>query len=189
MHSVRCYYFALAILHNGFPSKTPGVPQISFEDLHNRLFYACILHDLGLTVHPEALAHPAHAMSFELHGGIMAYEHLHAVHPTLSAEDVGDIVQGIMLHTISFPSGKSSAVGTLVQVAAGFDIMGLHAFGPDPLDFLVDEKTIEEIEKEYPRGELGIEVKDILVREFENKPNCLLSHGVSGVFLIRQDHY
>ncbi|KAF8168801.1 hypothetical protein K438DRAFT_1983661 [Mycena galopus ATCC 62051] len=80
-HSLRTYYFALAILHNGFPSETPGTPQITFEELQKRLYYACVMHDLGWTTHPgpDGVDHPAHAMSFELFGGIMAYDCLHAI--------------------------------------------------------------------------------------------------------------
>ncbi|KAJ6556876.1 hypothetical protein DFH09DRAFT_1317809 [Mycena vulgaris] len=72
-HVLRCLYFAFAILYNGFPSGTPG-----------------------------ELTHPAHAMTFELHGGIMAYEHLLAAAPDLDAQQLDDdIVQSIVLRTSS----------------------------------------------------------------------------------------
>lgn len=87
-HCSRVYFFGMAMLYNGFPSETPGVPQISFEDLTHRWYHCAMLHDLGLSKDVEALAHPANAMSFELHGGFMAYDHLHAVDPTLNAIQV-----------------------------------------------------------------------------------------------------
>ncbi|KAF7328836.1 hypothetical protein MVEN_02513000 [Mycena venus] len=78
-HSVRAYYFALAMLHNGFPSGTPGVPQINFKDLQRKLYHACAIHDIGWTTHPDVASHPARTMSFELFGGILAFEHLRTV--------------------------------------------------------------------------------------------------------------
>ncbi|KAF7342166.1 hypothetical protein MVEN_01804400 [Mycena venus] len=164
--------FALAILHNGFPSGTPGVPQISFEELNRRLYHTCILHDLGWTMTEEGRAHPAHAMTFELHGGIMAYDHLHTAAPSLDAQQVGDIVQSIVLHTLEFPSGKSSATGALMFLSAWFDVCGYHEAGPGSR--FVDRETVKEIEKEYPRGAFAVEGKEVLDREFSEKPNTLL---------------
>jgi cyanamide hydratase family protein with HD domain len=181
VHSVRSYYFALAILHNGFPSETPGVPQITFEELARRLYHTCILHDLGWTMTAEGLAHPAHAMTFELHGGIMAYEHLATAAPNLDAHQVGDIVQSIMLHTSQWQSGKSSATGTLMSLSALFDVRGYDAFGPGSFDSLINRKTVQEIEKEHPRGNFATEGIDVLRKEFKEKPNCLLSHFPGGV--------
>ncbi|KAJ6554337.1 hypothetical protein B0H19DRAFT_1153200 [Mycena capillaripes] len=179
-HTLRCYYIALAILHNGFPSATPGVPQIALEELTRRLYHACILHDLGWTTTAEGRAHPAHAMTFELHGGIMAYEHLHVAAPSLDAQQVGDIVQSIMLHSSDWPCGTSSATGRLVALSAFFDACGYDALGPGSLDFLIDRKTLEEIEQEYPRGKFSSETFEIMNREYDEKPNCLMSHFPGG---------
>ncbi|KAJ7806544.1 hypothetical protein B0H14DRAFT_3767777 [Mycena olivaceomarginata] len=176
IHSIRCYYFALAILYNGFPSATPGVSQIAFEELARRLYHTCILHDLGWTSTTEGTAHPAAAMTFELHGGIMAYEHLQAVAPELTAQQVGDIVQSIVLHTSEWSSGKSSATRTLISLSALFDVCGYDAQGPGSLDFLINRKTVQEIEKEYPRGHFATEGIEVVQREFVGKPDCLLSH-------------
>ncbi|KAF8145965.1 hypothetical protein K438DRAFT_1944846 [Mycena galopus ATCC 62051] len=178
IHSIRCYYFALAMLHNGFPSGTPGVPQITFEELNRRLYHTCLLHDLGWTMTDEGRGHPAHAMTFELHGGIMAYEHLHGAAPNLDPQQVGDIVQSIVLHTLEWPSGKSSATGSLMFLSAWFDVCGYHEAGFGSR--FVDPRTVQEIEKEYPRGSFAIEGKEVLDREFSNKPNCLLAHFRGG---------
>jgi cyanamide hydratase family protein with HD domain len=182
-HSLRTYYFALAILHNGFPSETPGTPQITFEELQKRLYYACVMHDLGWTTHPgpDGVDHPAHAMSFELFGGIMAYDCLHAVDPSLNAHQVGDIVQSIMLHTTEYSVGKSSAVGTLLVLGSSFDVMGYDAFGPGTFNY-VHRKTVQEIEKTYPRGTLFSDVNDLIgIKEFDAKPNCIMGHFRGGV--------
>ncbi|KAJ7481891.1 hypothetical protein FB451DRAFT_1556064 [Mycena latifolia] len=180
LHSLRCYYFALTILYNGFPSETPGVPQITFEELNRRIYHTCILHDLGWTTTTEGREHPAHGMTFELHGGIMAYDHLHAAAPSLDAQQVGDIVQSIVLHTSQWPSGTSSTNKTLMSLSAMLDIFGYDAQGPGSLDFLFNRKTVQEIEKEYPRGALAAEGAEILNREFDEKPDCLLSHFPGG---------
>ncbi|KAF8145958.1 hypothetical protein K438DRAFT_1991232 [Mycena galopus ATCC 62051] len=176
LHSIRSYYFALAILHNGFPSETPGVPQITFEELNRRIYHTCILHDLGWTTTAEGHAHLAAAMTFELHGGIMAFEHLRAAAPELDAHQVGDIVQSIVLHTSEWPTGKSSATKTLISLSALFDVCGYDAHGPGSFDFLINRKTVQEIEKEYPRGNFATEGVEVLQNEFKAKPDCLLSH-------------
>ncbi|KAJ7173019.1 hypothetical protein C8R43DRAFT_1102812 [Mycena crocata] len=180
IHSLRCYYFALAMLHSGFPSGTPGVPQITFEELSRRLYHTCLFHDLGWTQSTEGLAHPAHAMTFELHGGIMAYEHLHSSASALDAQQVGDIVQSIVFHCSRWPSGTSSANAMLMYLSAFFDVGGYDAFGPGSLNSLVNRKTVQEIEKEYPRGDFGVNSKETLLGELDQKPNCLLSHFPGG---------
>jgi hypothetical protein len=91
---------------------------------------------------------------------------------------VGDIVQGIIVHTSSFHSGKSSAVAMLLKMCTGFDGLGYDAFGPGSLDFLQNRKTVQEIERAYPRGAFGEEALDIVATEMARKPDCLMSHGV-----------
>ncbi|KAJ7803756.1 hypothetical protein B0H14DRAFT_2886875 [Mycena olivaceomarginata] len=137
LHVLRCFYFALALLYTGFPSGTPG-------ELSLRLYHTHLAPRLGL-----------------LHGAFMAYEHLHAAAPDLDAQQVGDIVQSIVLHTSQWP--------------ALFDIGGYNGTGLVGLDFsrLWHPKTIEEIEKAYPRGNLYQEGLSIFDREFVQKPQLL----------------
>ncbi|KAF8146491.1 hypothetical protein K438DRAFT_1869276 [Mycena galopus ATCC 62051] len=125
-------------------------------------------------------------MTFELHGAFMTYEHLHAVAPTYDAEQVGDIVESIVLHTSNWPTGNSSAAGQLMSLTAFFDIEGYANLGPGGIDFnlLFNSTTVEEIEKAYPRGELYDEGSAAIEREFEEKPNCLLSHLAGGVSAV-----
>ncbi|KAF8201286.1 hypothetical protein K438DRAFT_2015622 [Mycena galopus ATCC 62051] len=189
VHVLRCFYFALALLYTGFPSGTPGVAQIGFEELSMRLYHTTLLHDLGWSNSTEVLDNRAHAMSFELHGAFMAYEHLHAAAPTLDAYQVGDIVQSIVLHTSQWPSGNSSATQILMSLSALFDVGGYNGTGLVGLDFnlLWHPKTIEEIEKAYPRGDFYQEGLAAFDREFVQKPNCLLSHYPGGLNALVKD--
>ncbi|KAJ7707205.1 hypothetical protein B0H14DRAFT_3643671 [Mycena olivaceomarginata] len=152
-------------MHNGFPSGNPGVPQITFEELQKRLYHACVMHDLGWTSHPDGLNHPARKMSFEIFGGIMS----------------------IMLHTAEYTAGQSSAVVTLVTLGASFDVMGYYAFGPGTFNY-VHRKTVQEIEKQFPRGTFFKDVNEIGGKEFDLKPNCILGHFRGGCELMKKAH-
>jgi hypothetical protein len=182
-HLLRCFYFGLALLHTGFPSGTPGVPQIGFEELSLRFYHTTLLHDLGWSNATAAVDHPAAPMTFELHGGIMAYEHLHTAAPNLDRYQVSDIVQSIVLHTSQWPSGNSSATQSLMGISALFDVGGYNGTGLAGVgwDLLFHPKTVADIEKAYPRADFygtGVAEFD---REFLQKPNCLLSHFPGGV--------
>ncbi|KAJ6482465.1 hypothetical protein C8R45DRAFT_1099751 [Mycena sanguinolenta] len=183
LHVIRCFYFALALLYTGFPSGTPGVPQIAFDELTLRLYHTTLLHDLGFSNTSEAPNNPAHAMTFELHGGFMAYDHLHAAAPNLDAYQVGDIVQSIVLHTSQWPFGNSSANQILMSISAMLDVGGYNGTALPGLNFssLWHPKTVEEIEKAYPRGNFYQEGIAGLDSEFGRKPNCLLSHVPGGL--------
>jgi hypothetical protein len=99
----------------------------------------------------------------------------------LDANQVGDIVQSIMLHTSEYAAGPSSAVGMLLPLGALFDVMGYDALGPGSLDFLYNRKTVQEIERAYPRGAFAADGAEVLNKEFDTKPNCILSHYRGGV--------
>ncbi|KAJ7734747.1 hypothetical protein DFH07DRAFT_118031 [Mycena maculata] len=182
-HVIRCFYFALALLYTGFPSGTPGVPQIGFDELTSRLYHTTLLHDLGLSNTTEALENPAHAMTFELHGGFMAYEHLHAAAPTLDAYQVSDIVESIVLHTSVWASGNSSANQILMFLSALFDIGGYNGTELAGLNYtlLWNPKTVADIESAYPRADFYDGARAAFETEFSEKPNCLLSHYPGGV--------
>ncbi|KAJ7761790.1 hypothetical protein B0H16DRAFT_1530552 [Mycena metata] len=175
-HVLRCFYFALALLHTGFPSGTPGVAQIGFEELSLRLYHTSLLHDLAFSNNTEVLAHPAHAMTFELQGAIMTYEHLHAAAPSLDPHQVGDIVQSIVLHTSAWASGNSSANQILLAISAAFDAGGFNGTGIIDYTRLWNPKTVAEIEKAYPYSDAHAEVGGLITGEVTQKPNCLFSH-------------
>ncbi|THU99015.1 hypothetical protein K435DRAFT_777203 [Dendrothele bispora CBS 962.96] len=163
-HCLRSYYFSLLILHSGFPSNTPGVRQITREELFKRVFLTSVLHDVAFSHHESVLNHPAHGMSFELQGGIMAYEHLLEKYPSssLSSSDVGDrIFSSLSLH---------------------FDLAGYGAWTPDVLDNVLHRDSVREIEAAFPRGNVGGEFVHNIAEMLEEKPNCLLSHAPSSFF-------
>jgi hypothetical protein len=179
-HCLRTYYFALAILNNGFPSNTPSVPQIARDELLKKVYLTCLLHDIGFSAHQDVTSHPTRDMTFEFHGGFVAYEHLRAEYSStlqLSDAHIADITQSIMLHSIPFEVGTSSAAGSLVQLGAMFDMLGYGAFGPGSMESVLDRESVREIELAYPRGDLvqvtGKGVQGML----QIKPDCLLGHG------------
>lgn len=180
-HCKRLVYLALCLLHTGFPSGSPEVTQITSQELMERVYLTCILHDLGLTNDSNALAHPANAMSFEIAGGFLAYDHLHLVYPAMDATKVGDVVQGIILHTVEFEKGKSSAAAWLLQISALFDVVGsgFDAMGPGSFSRLWHKDTVAEIEKLFPKADFMPELGCIFERETRSKVNCILSHSVS----------
>ncbi|KAJ7605691.1 hypothetical protein DFH06DRAFT_1149490 [Mycena polygramma] len=188
-HAIRCLYFALALLYTGFPSSTPGIAQIGFEELSMRLYHTTLLHDITWGNSTEVTEHPAHAMTFELQGGFMAYEHLHAAAPNLDAQQVGDIVTGIVFHTSQWPSGNSSANQILMSLSALFDIGGYNGTGLVGLGFekLWHPKTVFEIEQAYPRGDFWDAGLAEFNREFVQKPNCLVSHYPGGFDALLKD--
>ncbi|KAJ6467088.1 hypothetical protein C8R47DRAFT_33528 [Mycena vitilis] len=188
-HVIRCLYFALALLYTGFPSGTPGVAQIGFEELTLRLYHTALIHDITWGNSTEITEHPAHAMSFELQGGFMAYEHLHSAAPYLDAQQVGDIVTGIVFHTSQWSSGNSSANQILMSLSALFDVGGYNGSGLVGLGFdkLWHPQTIAEIEQAYPRAEFYDGALAEFDREFVQKPNCLLSHYPGGLTGLLND--
>ncbi|KAF7377527.1 hypothetical protein MSAN_00174800 [Mycena sanguinolenta] len=189
LHVIRCFYFALALLYTGFPSGTPGVAQIGFEELTLRLYHTTLLHDLAWSNATEVLNNPAHGMTFELHGAFMAYEHLHAAAPNLDPYQVGDIVQSIVLHTSQWSSGNSSANQMLMFLSALFDVGGYNGTALAGTNFtsLWHPKTVEEIENAYPRGDFYQEGSAFFDREFVQMPNCLVSHYPGGIDALLKD--
>ncbi|KIK63985.1 hypothetical protein GYMLUDRAFT_40200 [Collybiopsis luxurians FD-317 M1] len=177
-HCLRCYYFALAILHSGFPSQTPFVPQIPRDVLVKELYLTCLLHDIGLSSNKDVTTHPAHTMTFEFHGGIMAYEHLRADYaPSQQLKDsqIANITQSIMLHTSVFGQGMSSAAGSLMQLTAFLDVFGFGVFGPDSMTSRINRDTVREIEQAYPRTDIA-ELDQEFQTLIESRPTCLLNH-------------
>ncbi|KAJ7691249.1 hypothetical protein B0H14DRAFT_3664648 [Mycena olivaceomarginata] len=101
----------------------------------------------------------------------------------LSSHQVSDIVQSIVLHTLQWSSGNSSATQIFMSVSALFNIEGHNGTGIVGLDFnrLWHPKTMEEIEKAYPRGDFYHQALAAVDREFAQKPNCLVSHFPGGL--------
>ncbi|KAE9392101.1 hypothetical protein BT96DRAFT_1023742 [Gymnopus androsaceus JB14] len=82
---------------------------------------------------------PAHNMSFELSGAIVAFEHLRATYTRsphqhhrqqLDSEQISDITQSMIscFTVFRFEPGMSSPVGVLIQISAMFDILDSSAY-------------------------------------------------------------
>ncbi|KAJ7429680.1 hypothetical protein FB451DRAFT_1575413 [Mycena latifolia] len=84
------------------------------------------------------------------------------------------------LHTSLWTSGTSSATKTLMSFSALFDVHGYEAPVPGSFGPLFNRQTVQEIEKEYPRGKLAHDNYEIMGREFALKPDCLASHYPGG---------
>ncbi|KAK7043527.1 hypothetical protein R3P38DRAFT_3441125 [Favolaschia claudopus] len=176
-----------------FSSQTIFFHVIAFDQLSLRLYHTTLLHDsdLGWSNGTEILNHPAHAMTFELHGAFIAFEHLQTASPNLDAVQLADIVQGITFHTSQWPSGSSSANQMLMFLSALFDVGVYNGTGLVGVDTtkLWHPKTVAEIEKAYPRGdfaEAGIAAID---RDLDEKPNCLVSHYPGGERALEKDFH
>ncbi|KAJ7853388.1 hypothetical protein B0H13DRAFT_1904116 [Mycena leptocephala] len=180
--------FARAAAH-GLPLRHARGAAITSAELALRVYHTSLLHDVGFSALPEATTHPTHTMTFELHGGFMAYEHLRAAAPALDADQLGDIVQSIVLHTSQWPFGNSSATQMLMSISSWFDVGGYNGAGLGGVDFklLFDPGTVREIEEAYPRGNMYNTVVSSLGGEFAEKPNCLLSHTPGGLAALDQN--
>ena len=178
-HNIRVMLYAYALLHTGFPSQTPSVPQISSGELTDRIYLAAMLHDLGLWKDEKALQHLAHTTSFEIFGGFLAYEHLKSTaYPGVGAPIVGDVIQSTNLHTIDFSVGNSTATGQLLHISAFLDVVGWDTFGKGFFDSFWHNQTIAEIETAYPRGALPTEFSEFARETQVNMPEALLNHIV-----------
>ncbi|KAE9392095.1 hypothetical protein BT96DRAFT_1000647 [Gymnopus androsaceus JB14] len=171
------------MLHSGFPSSTPSVPQITRQDLVKRVYLTSLLHDLGFSQHEDFTTHPAHHMSFELSGAILAFEHLRATYnrsphqhhqQQLDSEQISDITRSIMLHGLPIDAGMSSPVGVLIQISAMFDTLGYSAYDGVAMSMLHRE-TVKEIEEAFPRIDLVKELVAGLPQMLKFQPTCLLA--------------
>jgi hypothetical protein len=183
-HNLRMICYSFGLLLSGFPSKPSfGSTQIPTEVLTERIYLSSMLHDLGVSKDPVTLEHPAHTMTFELFGGFLAYDHLHAIkYPSVDNAFIGDVVQSTLLHTSIFDTGNSSAAAMLLHLSAFLDILGWEAFGPDVFPRFWNNQTIAQIEEAFPRLELSDEFADDVEEMLKDKPDCILSHYV-GCFL------
>ncbi|KAK7057850.1 hypothetical protein R3P38DRAFT_2760017 [Favolaschia claudopus] len=162
-------------ISTGFPSGTPGVPQIAFDEL--------------------SLQYPDPRPPGP-RDDLRAPRRLHRVHlqtasPNLDAVQLADIMQAISFHTSQWPSGNSSANQMLMFLSALFDVGGYNGtnfIGADTTK-LWHPKTVAEIEKAYPRGDLAEAGIAAFNREFTEKPNCLVSHYPGGERALEQDFH
>jgi len=133
-HSLRVYYYGIAIAKYSFPAWLSATPS-SFEETY---FLTCLLHDIGTTDTNMADT----LLSFEFYGGMIALELLlKEGSPRPQAESVSEAV---IRHQDLGTVGTITTIGALVQLATIFDNMGGNSE-------LVHKGTIEDVVKNYPR--------------------------------------
>ncbi|KAA6416070.1 MAG: hypothetical protein FRX48_00789 [Lasallia pustulata] len=130
-HSMRVYYYGLAIARQQFPS---------WEFSEETYFLACMLHDIGATT--ENLRKTL--MSFEFYGGVLALHLLQSEGYGAEKDQAEAVAEAIIRHQDIGEPGKITTIGQLIQLATIFDNMGGHAD-------LVHEETIHVVTSEFPR--------------------------------------
>lgn len=107
-----------------------------------------MLHELGWTLENIKTETP---MSFELVGGIQAYEYLNKhTTPELTKWQIDDITEGIMQHTDLLMPGRASLLVQVMHLGIGIDAVG------QPLEVmksLIHEETLRNALREWPREE------------------------------------
>ncbi|KAF7853386.1 hypothetical protein EAF04_010680 [Stromatinia cepivora] len=134
-HSMRVYHYGIAILLHAFPDWTSIDPSSKFLESYA---LTALLHDIGTV--PRYLEETL--MSFEFHGGFIADGVLRDGGAVREQREL--VVEGIIRHQDLGEVGTQTRIGGLVQLATVFDNVGMN---PQ----LVDERTIENVVKEWPR--------------------------------------
>lgn len=120
-HSLRVYYFGLAIKRYRFP-------EWAFTD--ETYFLACLLHDIGTT--QSNLEDTK--MSFEFFGGLKALEVLQNLQPSFVGGSVAvapkdqaeGVAEAVIRHQDLCEKGKITALGQLLQLATIFGMLTLY---------------------------------------------------------------
>ncbi|TAQ87936.1 Cyanamide hydratase [Chlorociboria aeruginascens] len=130
-HSMRVYYYGVAILAHAFPSWAS-------ESFNETYYLTCLLHDIGTT--PSNIT--STLLSFEFYGAMLSHALLRSLaSPVAQAENV---TEAIIRHQDLGDTGTLTQIGALIQLATIFDNMGGN---PE----LVHRGTIEEVVKLWPR--------------------------------------
>ncbi|CAG8958891.1 hypothetical protein HYFRA_00012888 [Hymenoscyphus fraxineus] len=155
-HSLRVFYYGLAIVKHAFPSwLTP-----SFEETY---FITCMFHDIGTT--PENIS--ATKMSFEFYGGYLAKEAL--TEWGGESGQVESVAESVIRHQDVGTTGTLSRMGALIQLATLFDNVGQN---PE----LISEGTTEHVVTTYPRLGWSECFAATIQQENELKPWCHTTH-------------
>ena len=133
-HSMRVYYFAVAILEQQFPQHAAALARPT-------LALATLLHDIG-TTHDHLRAT---RLSFEFYGGLLALDlvgrKLKPPAPQVQAEAVAE---AIIRHQDVGATGTITFLGQLLQLATIYDNMGGNPG-------LVHADTKVDVNRAYPR--------------------------------------
>ncbi|KAF3919223.1 hypothetical protein AA313_de0205267 [Arthrobotrys entomopaga] len=156
-HSMRVYYFSMAILHQQFPEHAKTLSP-------STLALTCLLHDIGAT--HEHIA--ATQLSFEFFGGILALDllskQLNA--PKSQAEAV---CEAIIRHQDLGTVGTITFLGQLIQLATIYDNMGGN---PE----MVHVNTRVDVNKAFPRDGWSKCFHDTIREENATKPWAHTTH-------------
>ncbi|KAH7085957.1 putative cyanamide hydratase [Paraphoma chrysanthemicola] len=149
-HSMRVFYYGIAIAHQQFPTWT-----FSTETW----LLTCLFHDIGTI---DAHTHGTF-LSFEFFGAILALDVLKGYNcPIAQAESVAE---AIIRHQDPVETGSIHTIGLLIQLATQFDNMGYRAG-------YVHAGTIEDVVKHYPRKNWSGCFSGKIREEVSVKPWC-----------------
>lgn len=169
-HLRRSHFFAAALLDPAlglFSAET--LAQGKAENIDETLWHAVMLHELGWT--PENIKAES-PMSFELVGGIQAYEYLNKHTPELTKWQIDDITEGIVQHMDLLMPGKASLLVQVMHLGIGVDAIG------QPLEVLKNlfhEETLRNVLREWPREENLKEFAALVVAGELKKPGPHIS--------------
>jgi len=161
-HSMRVYYYGLAILNHSFPHFPPSI--------YETYLLTSLLHDIGTT---DKNLH-ATLLSFEFYGGFLS---LNLLKDEFGApkEQAESVCEAVIRHQDLGTTGKISMLGGLIQLATIFDNMGEH---PE----LVHKSTIEDVVSHFPRKGWSSCFSATIRRENGLKPWAHTTHLGEEVF-------
>ncbi|EYE94043.1 cyanamide hydratase [Aspergillus ruber CBS 135680] len=149
-HSMRVFYYGLAIARQHFPSW-------KFSD--ETWLLTCLFHDIGTI---DKYTRDVF-MSFDIYGGVVALNVLKEQGaPSPQAESVAEAV---MRHQDSVRVGAIHTVGLLIQLATQFDNIGAHKE-------YVHTDTVKDVTGHYPRRQWSKCFSSKLREEIGLKPWC-----------------
>lgn len=169
-HLRRSHFFAAALLDPTlglFSAET--LAQGKAENIDETLWHAIMLHELGWTLENIKAETP---MSFELVGGIQAYEYLNKHTPELTKWQIDDITEGIVQHTDLLMPGKASLLVQVMHLGIGIDAIGQPL---EVLKGLLHEETLKNVLREWPREESFRALATLVVAGELKKPGPHMS--------------
>ncbi|RDW65705.1 putative cyanamide hydratase [Aspergillus mulundensis] len=163
-HSMRVYYFGMAITRQQFPTQASVLNPSTWA-------LTCLLHDLGTA--PENLT--ATRMSFDLYGGIKALQLLND--HGASTDQAEAVAEAIIRHQDMGVDGTITFLGQLIQLATLYDNTGQH---PRIRDYarLIHAETRAEVNEAHPRLEWCRFFSETIRKEESVKPWCHSTHIV-----------
>ncbi|KAB5577497.1 hypothetical protein GE09DRAFT_1168455 [Coniochaeta sp. 2T2.1] len=172
-HSMRVYYFSMAILRQQFPDYPLSPSTLAITSL---------LHDIGTT--PTHLR--ATQLSFEFYGGILALNLLQSDPLNAPQSQAEAVAEAIIRHQDIGTVGNITFLGQIIQLATLYDNIGGN---PE----IVHKETRDDVNREFPRGGWAECFVGVIREELGLKPWAHTTHlgkkefeeGVLGNELMR----